>query len=401
MKIKKWHNCYESGWKDIIVPEAFAHPAKMSRSLLRRILAHAKEQGWLKEGDVIVDPFGGIGSTGILGAYEGYQVICCELEQKFVDLAEQNFKLHDNVWQKFGNPRPIILQGDSRRLVELVEKADCIVSSPPYERSLDDGHPSNKRTDGTEFSYGTTTPGQLGVMKPGKVDMVVSSPPYNEKGHPSLGHPEKQGLVGGNIIDRSTTGAKDGDQFYGQTPGNLGNLKSGDVDCVISSPPYEGSIQTDGDGIDWSKIKKGGTNKTLARAAIGTGYGETSGQLAEGQGDTFWAAAKTIIEQCFQILKPGGHAIWVVKSFVRNKKIMDFPGDWQRLCESVGFKTVCIHHAMLVKETKHETLFGDTEVKRKERKSFFRRLAESKGSPRIDFEVVLCMQRPKGLFTAD
>ncbi len=88
----------------------------------------------------------------------------------------------------------------------------------------------------------------------------------------------------------------------------------------------------------------------------------------------------------------GGIAIFVVKSFVRKGKIVDFPGDWQRLCESVGFKTVCIHQAMLVKETKHQTLFGDTEVKRKERKSFFRRLAESKGSPRIDFEVVLCMQ---------
>jgi len=48
---------------------------------------------------------------------------------------------------------------------------------------------------------------------------------------------------------------------------------------------------------------------------------------------------------------------------------------------------------MLVKETTHETLFGHTEVKRKERKSFFRRLAESKGSPKIDFEVVLCMSR--------
>jgi len=138
--MKKWYNCYEGGWQGIIVPEAFSHPAKMAYGLLKRILSHAKEQGWLKEGDVIVDPFGGIGSTGILGAYEGYQ-------------------------------------------------------------------------------------------------------------------------------------------------------------CV--------------------------------------------------------------------------------------------------LCESVGFETVCIHHAMLVKETSQETLFGDTEVKRKERKSFFRRLAESKGSPRIDFEVVLCMEKVK------
>ena len=82
-----WQGCYDDSWQGLIVPEAFAHPAKMSRGLLTRILRHAKEEGWLKAGDTIVDPFGGIGSTGILGAYEGYEVVCVELEQKFVDLS--------------------------------------------------------------------------------------------------------------------------------------------------------------------------------------------------------------------------------------------------------------------------------------------------------------------------
>ena len=51
----KWHNCYDDGWKGIIVPESFQHPAKMSRGLLKCILAHAKEQGWLRSGgDVVV-----------------------------------------------------------------------------------------------------------------------------------------------------------------------------------------------------------------------------------------------------------------------------------------------------------------------------------------------------------
>ena len=50
MQSTKWTNCYEDGWKDIIVPEAFAHPAKMSYSLLKRILAHIKEEGWTKAG---------------------------------------------------------------------------------------------------------------------------------------------------------------------------------------------------------------------------------------------------------------------------------------------------------------------------------------------------------------
>ncbi len=86
-----------------------------------------------------------------------------------------------------------------------------------------------------------------------------------------------------------------------------------------------------------------------------------------------------------------GVAIFVVKSFVRKGCIVDFPGDWRRLCESVGFRMVCEHHAMLVKKTTHAGLFG-TITEKKERKSFFRRLAESKGSPAIDYEVILCME---------
>ena len=389
--ITQWHKCYDEGWKGLIVPEAFSHPAKMAYGLLKRILSHAFTQGWLSEGDVIIDPFGGIGSTGILGAYEGYQCVCCELEQKFVKLAEQNFELHKDAWVEFGHPEPIILHGDSRQLCQIVEKADCIVSSPPWANSQEGASvagPSSGMFRGhkkewyksSEDKYGQT-PGQLGAMKPGKVDMVVSSPPYAESGGtPSLGSVNKDdwGKEGKDICGRRGLTAR-----YGDSEGNLGNLKSGDVDCVISSPPWETSLA---ENTNQTKIKHGGVGKI---------YGKSEGNIGNDKGDTFWQAAKEIVEQCHQILKPGGHAIWVVKSFVRKGKIVDFPGDWQRLCESVGFKTVCIHHAMLVKETKHQTLFGDTEIKRKERKSFFRRLAESKGSPRIDFEVVLCMEKSK------
>ena len=444
----------------------------MSYGLLKRILAHVKIQGWLKEGDVIVDPFGGIGSTGILGAYEGYQVVCCELEQKFVDLAEQNFELHKDAWVEFGNPFPIILQGDSRRLCEVVEKATVIISSPPYSESLNaekSGIDWSKLKEGgkkktmSREKYGCNygqTPGNLGAMKPGKVDVILSSPPYAEtlkgdgtqKETAADSHAKRTDPKAGGPLGQSQR-----TQGYG-SKGNLGNLKAGKVDMVVSSPPYAESLSSEKDGIDWSKThredgsirdrtkegayKKRGTgyeqlqhskskdnlgnlksgdvdcvisspphegtfnySKNAGRAEnvkrremkmkYGglTAYSPNEKQIGNYVGDTFWQAAKTIVEQCHQILKPGGHAIWVVKSFVRKGKIVDFPGDWQRLCESVGFKTVCIHHAMLVKETSHKTLFGHTETKRKERKSFFRRLAESKGSPRIDYEVVLCMER--------
>ena len=42
-----WQNCYDSGWQGEIVPEAFAHPAKFSHALIRRIYDHALAEGWL------------------------------------------------------------------------------------------------------------------------------------------------------------------------------------------------------------------------------------------------------------------------------------------------------------------------------------------------------------------
>ncbi len=349
----------------------------MSYGLLKRILSHCKDEGW--EG-IIVDPFGGIGSTGILGAYEGYQVICVELERKFVDLARQNFVLHYKAWTEFGNPWPIIIQGDSRGLCEIVESAvDIIVSSPPFIESLQSNDPefhakwckqhgrdvTKPNYKGKIDGYGQT-PGQLGSMKPGKVDLILSSPPYAETPvggndveatHKRLKKLAAEGKVGPRSISYAKSGkyAKSGNlalPSYGQTEGNLGNLKAGDVDC---------------------KSKRG--------------------FLDAPEPDTFWQAAKEIVQQCYQILKPGGHAIWVCKDFVRKGKRVPFSDDWQKLCESVGFKTLHRHKAMLVKEESHKSLFGHDIVKKTERKSFFRRLAEAKGSPKIDWEDVICMIR--------
>ena len=278
----EWTGCYEGGWQYLIVPEAFAHPAKFSYKLTERMIAHAISKGWVRPGGVVVDPFGGIGCGGIVAAYSDLVWVGCELEQKFVDLGKQNFELHRRKWEKLGSPMPTILHGDSRKLSEVIERADIVVSSPPYAEGLGHG------------------------------------------GQPTRG----EGRTDDTNLDAMQNG-------YGQTPGNLGN----------------------------------------------------------NSGPTFWQAAREIVSECHKILRPGGHAIWVVKDFVRKGERVDFCGDWERLCESVGFKTVCKHRAMLVKETNHNGLFGEIKEK-KERKSFFRRLAEKKGSPRIDWEMVICMERP-------
>ena len=201
----------------------------------------------------------------------------------------------------------------------------------------------------------------------------------------------------GNIESAKKCKVKANYTAYCNHKNNLSNLKPGEVEAIISSPPYEGSLSSGECGIDLSKatdLKDRRKRNDHSNVCIEQRYSAMKDNLGNSKGQTFWEAAKIIVLECFKILKPGGHCIFVVKDFVRNKRRVDFTGDWRKLCESVGFETLHEHHAMLVKEEKHKTLFGHTEKKVKERKSFFRRLAESKGSPRIDFECVLCMRKP-------
>lgn len=471
----------------MIVPEAFSHPAKMAYGLLYRILEHIKEQGWANDGSIILDPFGGIGSTGILGAYHDFKVICVELESEFYresasyecpgitkkewvrwynrfrknnDICPNchqkaqnwyekntgiipsrephhyigNFELHENAWEKLNCPRPVMIQGDSRHLCQIFANCDCIVSSPPYSESMsseksgidwskcrrENGslrdmtkEPAHKTRHGAgaEMRYGTTL-GQLGAMKPSSVDAILGSPPHADS---LKGDGTQKETAAESRAKRRTEGGSLGQsqrtQGYGSN-GNLGNLRPGDISAIISSPPWEnqeGSMQSNkfadsegsakilsqrqANGITGGHYATPAARKRAMDKANQQTYGKSEGQLGAAEGQTFWQTAKVIVEQCHQILREGGYAIWVVKDFVRDKKRVDFTGDWKRLCESVGFKTLHIHHAMLVKEHKKRSLFGHEIIKRKERKSFFRRLAESKGSQRIDYEVVLCMQK--------
>ena len=95
------------------------------------------------------------------------------------------------------------------------------------------------------------------------------------------------------------------------------------------------------------------------------------------------------------MLKPGGLLVVVVKDYVKGGKRVPLCDQTLELLQRLGFEPVERIRAMLVKETREVGLFGE-HVNRKERKSFFRRLAEHKGSPRIDWEEVLCVRKGTG-----
>ncbi len=343
-------SCYSLSWQGLITPESFAHPAKMARGQLFRLVRWLFETGRVRKGDTLIDPFGGISTTAIAGASAGLKVITCELEERFWKLGLENMEIHRRVWEAAGDPQPTCLLGDSRKLVEVVGPVlgAAVVSSPPFAGSLGDKPSagllagsgrrmgvSQKNTDG----YGTS-PGQLGAMPPG-------------------------------------------------------NLPPGDAlaDGVVSSPPYEGSIDPRAERdreADRAHCGRRGRNPGSPGGLPMEEYGTTEGNVGNTSGETFWDAARQIVEQCHLLLKPGATTCWVVKSYVKAGKIVPFPDQWAALLESTGYKVTHRIRCHLVSETREADLFGGETVRRKERKSFFRRLHEKK-SPhtRIDFEEIV------------
>lgn len=161
-------------------------------------------------------------------------------------------------------------------------------------------------------------------------------------------------------------------------------------DCALSSPPYgDQQVGTGGEG------RTGWRGYTDHGGGLESIHGQLAAMRTNDAPNTFWGAAKQILEQVHAVLKPGGIAIFVLKAYVREGKLVDFPQQWRTLCEHVGFVTLHEHHALLVDEHREMGLFGEeVAMYRTSSKSFFRRLCEAKGSPEINAEIVLCMRKP-------
>ena len=321
-------------------------------------------------------------------------------------------------WAAHGHTGAVLLRGDSRQLqAVLAGQVTACVSSPPYADGCAHTGGADRRPE--HIQGGTVSVG-LGYSA------IVSSPPY--AGSTTV---DGRAITDAKTHTRPIGSMDDLRHGYGMTPGQLGALPPGDVTAVVSSPPYAGAGAVLGthNGIDYSKVTSGGTTRTPTREASGLGYGTTPGQLGTAAPTTFWSAAVQILRQTFDVLRPGGHALWVVKGYCRDWTIVDFPGDWRLAAESVGFETLHEHHALLTEEHgTQETLFsqdgadmhwtdaeGDsllallhttgrytptqsTEKLRTKRVSFFRRLHENKRPDlAIAWETVYCMRKPAPL----
>ena len=216
LETEYWAGCY-SGSFDLLSPDSFAHPAKMSGALCYRIIEHLEELGLLKPGMTILDPMGGTGITAICANAKGYRAVTVELEEKFVGFQRKN---KEYAARKLGKPLDwTIIQGDSRKLSELLSEHCVTVTSPPYGDAIskqggeisDDLKSFIGRSCGEARRY-SHDPNNIGNLK--DKPLTVMSPPYGDV----MGRQSHEGASAhGKGIEPSASA------HYGETQGNIGN----------------------------------------------------------------------------------------------------------------------------------------------------------------------------------
>lgn len=394
--IDKWLRCYPSNWAGKIVTHATHHPAKYSSKLIKRIYDHALEEGWIKTGSRVIDPFGGVA----LGAYDairlGMQWIGNELELKYHRIGQgmdcpgfnkeywKRYKGRGDKWNEL-NICPscgdvLNSSGDRSQFFGQNQIAIPERRAHRYNGNVDTWL-NNAHRGSAILLHGDSK--QITQLIDQSAEAIISSPPYGGIRFSGAGQQ-------GARADMKRNGrAPDGS--YGATEGQLGEMKDEGFDLALSSPPYDETDQNYKGG--WARFHKNHTPLWRTDRQRQAEYGDTDGQLSGAQ--DFWIAARQIVDQVYSLTKAGGHAIWVVKDYVKGGRVIPFSDRWRQLCEAAGFETLHEHHAMLVhSHGKQISLEGEVIERTTESKSFFRRLAEKRGSPRIDYETVYCMIKP-------
>jgi DNA modification methylase len=349
---------------------AMPHPAKMNVELLEFLVLK-----YSREGDLILDPMAGTGSTCVIAALNGRDAVCVEIEPRFYEWMEEARKrveAHKTLRRK---GRIVNVLGDARRLSELLKQADAIVTSPPYGDTYLGGGDPVKRVerlvkaghDPREFLGGRA---RNAVLKHySDVDTVITSPPYAQTiSHRSGGSNVRVVGVGISTITART---------YSTSDDNVGNLPLGDVDAIITSPPYESALEgtsrhtRGGIASRDPKLARSGTYSTVLSVKPGVPVmyspnpdnignlknSDKDYELLEREEDintlysrllrdgkpTYLSEMLLVYKECFKVLKPGGNCVVVVKPFIRDKKVVDLPYYTWLLMERAGFKLGKLH----------------------------------------------------------
>jgi len=277
---------------------AIAHPAKMNTKLLEFLI-----KTFTREGDVVLDPMAGSGSTGVVGSLLGRNVVQVDIERKFFGWMEEARRRVER--QSTLKPKGWIrnIRGDARKLSELLKRADAIVTSPPYSETFSSSKAGEATRTGKTKIHDekklarpyteSLDKQQIGNLPHGSIDTIITSPPYAQSAQdssksPCVTKPPRKG-------DVRQSRRKPPINKYSDSPNNIGNLQHGSIDTIITSPPYAdskrgGEADEEAMAERWDRVVKernwdtwGKTWKTEGRKralkSLGSGYSESEDNI--------------------------------------------------------------------------------------------------------------------------
>ena len=381
-------------YKQYFPSEAVSHPAKMNTKLVEFLV-----EEFTKEGDTILDPMAGTGSTGVIAALHGRNSILVDIEEKFVKWMIEAKKIVDSIQTLTPKGKIIVLKGDARQLSKILNGVDNIITSPPYADTKKGGEADENKMaerwdkaaedkDWNTWSKTWKTEGRkralkslgsgyseseenIGNLPVGDIDAVITSPPYSESVN-APNDPERRAerMKKAGLDPKTIVGGKARcgqiDWKYGDGKDNIGNLKHGEIDSIITSPPYANTFS------DWDKKSRSSKEGQIPyysderfkkKQNIGNipYYSDDlnskrSPKPPKGK-ETYLEAMFKVYSEMFKVLKEGGRAIIVVKPFYRNRKPVDLPFHTYLLLHKAGFKLEKLYKLRLKQDSFWRTLY--------------------------------------------
>ena len=224
-------------WRKYFPEDAIAHPAKMNLNLLEYLVLN-----YTNEGDTVLDPMAGTGSTGVICALNGRNCIHVELEERFFRWMEQARENVEKTPLLTRKGKIVNICGDARRLSELLkeheEEVRCVLFSPPYGNAISkQGGPCGISEIGISCKTAREYSGDvknIGNLPTGDVDNIIFSPPYSES-QIWISEQLRKDLFKGRKIFAETNDPRP------DSEGQIAKLPHGEIDHIIFSPPFAGT----------------------------------------------------------------------------------------------------------------------------------------------------------------
>ena len=296
--------------------------------------------------------------------------------------AMESGRIHD---EKPGLPIGYSENADNIGNIKEHGSIDLVLTSPPYvdverrDRSRESWFNEDKERQKAGGSVIIQkgyqgNPENIGNLSLGSVDAVITSPPYADGKKAVEIKPEEVEKYaqrweenvdkrGWNSWGKSfhTPGRLKGIRSlrdgYSKSKENIGNLPLGNVDCCITSPPYEGSLEgttrhtRGGIASRDPALAQTGSYATVMSFGVPVGYSPNKENIGNLKKETYLEAMFRVYGEMFRVLKVGGLAVIVVKPFIRNKKPVDLPYHTWLLMEKVGFHLARLYKLRLKQQS--------------------------------------------------